>query len=198
MAYADGRPKAALQRFGGIGGANWRFATWACSSETMTTADRWASFLFLGTVVSGGCAYYSPQALVATNILATDKDAFSHSTIRVEGQVCGNRLLSIPFGPDPTMDSFMDALQAKATGAIGFEDIRIDRVFVNYLFIFSKDCVHGSALPLLPRTKEQPEQPPERRQRAAPRTHQEKPVSPEPPASDAGTKPDQSADPWAH
>ena len=94
---AAGRLKAALQLFGGDRGANWRFATWACSPETMTTADRWASFLFLAAVVSGGCAYYSPQSLVATNILATDRDAFSHSSIRVEGQVCGNRLLSIPF-----------------------------------------------------------------------------------------------------
>ena len=164
----------------------------------MTSDQRACVLVFLASLMSGGCAYYIPQSLVATNILATGNDTFSRSPIRVEAQVCGNRLLSIPFGPDPTVDALMDAFQAKASGAIGFEDIRIDRVFVNYLFIFWQDCVHGSAVPLLPVARERREQPQERRRRIAPPTDQNNAPSPEPPSSDAGAQPDQSADPWAH
>jgi hypothetical protein len=32
----------------------------------------------------------------------------------VEAQVCGSRFVGIPFGPDPTMDAFVEALEGKA------------------------------------------------------------------------------------
>src|SRR6185312_2375821 len=71
-----------------------------------------------------GCVFSQPQSLVATNIRPTSDPLTAGR--RVEAEVCGNRLLGISFGPEPRMTTVMDALQAEAPGAIGFEDIRID------------------------------------------------------------------------
>jgi hypothetical protein len=94
------------------------------------------------------CTYYFPHSLVASNIRTT-ADPLTAGGKRLEAEVCGNRLIGIPFGPDPKMAAVMDALQVQATNAIGFEDIRIDVSFVNYLFpIFFQNCVYASAYPL--------------------------------------------------
>src|SRR5450631_2348305 len=82
------RPVRVPRTPAGLGGGEWRFGTRACSPETMTTDRRACVLVFLASL-SGGCAYYSPQSLVATNILATGNDTFSRSSIRVEAQVCG-------------------------------------------------------------------------------------------------------------
>jgi hypothetical protein len=48
----------------------------------------------------------------------------------------------------------MEAFQADAPSAVGFEDIHIDEVRIFYfLTIFWQDCIHGSASPLFPVTK---------------------------------------------
>ena len=154
-------------------------------------------------VLGCGCAYYFPQNLVATNIRAADNETLVHGGTRLEAEVCGNRLFSIPFGPDPTMDAFIRSLEDQAAGAVGFEDIRIDRVFVNYLFVFWQDCVHGSAMPLFPPVKTRA---PKRTPRAAPPVEtpppppaetEPAPAPAEPPASDATPSPAQQADPFA-
>ena len=96
-----------------------------------------------------GCTYYFPHSLVATNIRTTDKDALTSGSKRVEAEVCGNRVLWIPVGPDPRMTAVMAALQEQVTSAIGFEDIRIDISFVNYVYpLFWQQCVQRSAFPL--------------------------------------------------
>ena len=104
--------------------------------------------LCLSVATSSACTYYFPHSLVASNIRTTP-DPLTAGGKRVEAEVCGNRILTIPFGPDPRMSAVMDALQAQVTNAIGFEDIRIDVSFVNYLFpIFYQNCVQASAYPL--------------------------------------------------
>ena len=113
--------------------------------------------LFLAVFALGGCAYYAPHSLVATNIRTTDKDALTSGSKRVEATVCGDRILTIPVGPDPRITTLMAALQEQVTNAVGFEDIEIDVSRVNYFFpIFFQDCVHGSAFPLFPVTKARP------------------------------------------
>ena len=104
--------------------------------------------LCLSVATSSGCTYYFPHSLVASNIRTTP-DPLTAGGKRVEAEICGNRLFTIPFGPDPRMSAVMDALQAQVTNAIGFEDIRIDVSLVNYLFpIFYQNCVYASAYPL--------------------------------------------------
>jgi hypothetical protein len=104
-----------------------------------------------------GCAYYAPHSLVTTNIRTTDKDALTSGSKRVEASICGDRVLSIPFGPDPRITTLMAALQEQVTNAVGFEDIEIDISRVNYFFpIYWQDCVHGSAFPLFPVPKAHP------------------------------------------
>jgi hypothetical protein len=98
-----------------------------------------------------GCAYYEPHSLVPTNIRTTDKDALTSGSKRVEATICGGRVLSIPFGPDPRITALMYALQEQVTNAVGFEDIEIDTSRVNYFFwLYYEDCIHGSAFPLFP------------------------------------------------
>jgi hypothetical protein len=110
--------------------------------------------LALLAATSASCAFYFPHSVVATNIRTTDRDALMSGSKRVEADVCGNRLLWIPFGPDPRTTTVMAALQDQVTNAVGFEDIRIDVSFVNYIYpLFWQDCVHASAFPLIPVTK---------------------------------------------
>jgi hypothetical protein len=115
----------------------------------------------LGIVLAGlapaGCAYYFPHSLVATNIRTTDKDALTSGSKRVEATICGERVLWIPFGPDPRITNLMAALSEQVTNAVGFEDIEIDVSYVNYFFpLYWRDCVHGSASPLFPVLKARP------------------------------------------
>jgi hypothetical protein len=105
-----------------------------------------------------GCAFYAPLNLVGSNLRPSSEPLISGSR-RVEAQICGNRLLGIPFGPDPRIASMMEAFQADAPSAVGFEDIQIDVVRVIYPF-FWQDCVHGSATPLFPVTKRPTKVPP--------------------------------------
>jgi hypothetical protein len=114
-----------------------------------------------GLVLAGcalaGCAYYEPHSLVATNIRTTDRDALTSGSKRIEATVCGGRVLSIPFGPDPRITALMNALQDQVTNAVGFEDIEIDTSRVNYFFwLYYEDCIHGSAFPLFPVMKASP------------------------------------------
>jgi hypothetical protein len=109
----------------------------------------------VAAVGMSGCAYYHPHTLLATNVVSTaDKEAFVSASTRVEAEVCGNRFLWIPFGPDPRMTTVMAALQDQVRNAVGFEDIRIDVSLVNYVFpLFWQECVQGSAVPLFPANK---------------------------------------------
>jgi hypothetical protein len=146
------------------------------------------------TTIGSGCAYYTAHALVPTNIRAADAEALTAGPTRVEAQVCGNRLLSIPFGPDPTMDALVRALEEQTDGSAGLEDIRIDHVSINYLFVFSKDCVHGTARPLLATAKDQA---PKRRGRVGPPTGGAEPVAPERPRPGSSV-PSPADDPFAN
>jgi hypothetical protein len=110
--------------------------------------------LVLLTATSASCTYYFPHSIVATNIRTNDGDPLASGSKRVEAEVCGNRVLWIPFGPEPRTTTVMTALQDQVTNAVGFEDLRIDVSFVNYFFpIFWQNCVQASALPLFPVTK---------------------------------------------
>jgi hypothetical protein len=154
----------------------------------------------IAALAGSGCAYYFPHTLVATNIRSTSEtETFVRGSARVETQVCGNRLFGIPFGPDPTMDAFIGGLEQQAAGAVGFEDIRVDRVFVNYLFVFWQDCVSGSAVPLLPpvrpRAAKRPPRPAPPVENAAPPP--EEPAPAETPPAELSPKPAQPADPFA-
>jgi hypothetical protein len=121
-----------------------------------------------------GCAYYTPHSVVPSNIVRTaDKDTLVSGQSRVEAELCGNRLLSIPFGPEPRISALMEALGDQARNASGFEDIRIDQSFVNYIYpLFWQECVHGSAVPLFAANR----RPPKPAQKGAP------PPSPSPAA----------------
>jgi len=136
------------------------------------------------------CTYYFPHSLVATNIRTTDRDALMSGSKRVEAEVCGNRVLWIPFGPEPRMTAVMAALQDQVTNAVGFEDIRIDFSFVNYVYpLFWQQCVQASAFPLLPVTK--------RPSKPAPKgTAPAEPAEPPPPASSSPVE-GASTDPFA-
>jgi len=126
-------------------------------SMTRRSGELSVGALVLGTLAVAGCAYYAPHSLVATNIRTTDKDALTSGSKRVEATVCGDRILTIPVGPDPRITTLMAALQEQVTNAVGFEDIEIDVSRVNYFFpLFFQDCVHGSAFPLFPVTKARP------------------------------------------
>src|SRR3954465_8410584 len=106
--------------------------------------------LCLSVAMSSGCTYYSAHSLVARNIRQTP-ERLTAGGRRVEAEICGNRLLGIPFGPDPRMSAVMDALEAPGAAAIGFEDIRIDVSIVNYFApIFYQSCIQASAYPLFP------------------------------------------------
>ncbi len=116
-------------------------------------APRFLTLLGLGLSIatSSGCTYYFPHSLVASNIRTTP-DPLTTGGKRVEAEVCGNRLFTIPFGPDPRMSAVMDALQAQVTNAIGFEDIRIDVSVVNYfLWISLPELYPGLGVPSLRR-----------------------------------------------
>ena len=141
--------------------------------------------LCLSVATSSGCTYYFPHSLVASNIRTTP-DPLTAGGKRVEAEICGNRLFTIPFGPDPRMSAVMDALQAQVTNAIGFEDIRIDVSIVNYLFpIFYQNCVYASAYPLFAVRA----RPPRAEQRRAPPAEAPTP-SEEQPASAPAASPD--------
>lgn len=106
-----------------------------------------------------GCAYHRPHSVVATNIRPT-ADPMTGGSRRVEAEVCGNRLLAIPFGPEPRASVLMTDLQRQVPSAVGFEDIHIDVAFINYLYpLFWQDCVYGSATPLVAVTKPRPRPP---------------------------------------
>lgn len=142
--------------------------------------------LCLAAAGLASCTYYFPHSLVATNIRTTDKDALTSGSKRVEAEVCGNRVLWIPFGPEPRMTAVMAALQEQVTNAIGFEDIRIDVSFVNYVYpLFWQQCVQGLAFPLFAVTGKRPS-------KAAPTAA---PSSATPPADAA--PPGTTADPFA-
>jgi hypothetical protein len=146
--------------------------------------------LSLGT--SSGCTYYFPHSLVASNIRTTP-DRLTAGGRRVEAEICGNRLFTIPFGPEPRMSVVMDALQEQVTNAIGFEDIRIDVSFVNYLFpIFYQNCVQASAYPLFPVAVRAPKA---AHKSASPAGAQPEPPTDEP--SDTAPAPAASPDPFA-
>ena len=122
----------------------------------LVKSDRHAPLALLCSAAVGlsGCAYYHPHSVVATNIRTTDRDALTPGPARVEADVCGNRILWIPFGPDPRTTTIMAALQDRVTNAIGFEDIRLDVSLVNYVYpLFWQECVHGSAVPLFSAAK---------------------------------------------
>jgi hypothetical protein len=137
-----------------------------------------------------GCVFSQPQSLVATNIRPTS-DPLTAGRL-VEAEVCGNRLLGISFGPEPRMTTVMDALQAEAPGAIGFEDIRIDTSWINYLFpLFWQECVRASAYPLLAVTRPHAKPAP----RSAPPAPPAEAPEPAAPASDADSA--KAADPFA-
>jgi hypothetical protein len=94
-----------------------------------------------------GCVYSQPQSLVASNIRPTTEPLTVGK--RVGAEVCGSRVLWIPFEPQPRMTTVMDALQAKAPTAIGFENIQVDTSWINYLFpLFWQQCVRASGNPL--------------------------------------------------
>jgi hypothetical protein len=95
------------------------------------------------------------------------------------------------------MDALVRALEEQTAGAVGLEDIRIDRVFINYLFIFWQDCVHGTATPLLSQTKPQATQLPRRRQRSAPPGEEPHPPAPDAPAPASSVPSSIPADPFA-
>jgi hypothetical protein len=137
----------------------------------------------LAAVGLSGCAYYHPHTLLATNVVSTaDKEAFVSASTRVEAEVCGNRFLWIPFGPDPRMTTVMAALQDQVKNAAGFEDIRIDVSVVNYVFpLFWQECVQGSAVPLFPANK--------RATKSAPKA----PSAPGPPPAPADSGPGEGA-----
>jgi hypothetical protein len=147
----------------------------------------------LALAIVGGCAYYEPHSLVATNMRTDYPEPLVRGPTRVEAQVCGSRFVGIPFGPDPTMDAFVEALEGKAKNTVGFEDIRIDHLLISYLFIFSKDCVHGSALPLF---SEGNGRGTKRRHSLAPVPETAEPSPEAPPTPNSGT-PEQPADPFA-
>src|SRR3954463_3147803 len=148
--------------------------------------------LCLSLATSSGCTYYFPHSLVASNIRTTPEPLTAGGK-RVEAEVCGNRLFTIPFGPDPRMSVVMDALQEQVTNAIGFEDIRIDVSLVNYLFpIFYQNCVYASAYPLFPIAA----RPPKAAHKSAPPAD----ARPQPPGeepSNAPPAPAASPDPFA-
>jgi hypothetical protein len=147
-----------------------------------TTRSSIAVALCLGATTAAGCAYYAPHSLVATNIRTTDRDALVSGSRRVEAEVCGNRLLAIPFGPDPRITTVTEALQQQVTNAVGFEDIQIDVSRVIYFpGIFWQDCVQASAFPLIPVTKPRAAQPQQPQPKAEPAAAQ--PATPAP-ASD--------------
>ena len=160
------------------------------SSEFVKTAhQRTLALVCVAAAGLSGCTYYFPHSLVATNIRTTDKDALTSGPTRVEAEVCGNRVLWIPFGPEPRMTAIMAALQDQVTNAIGFEDIRIDVSFVNYVYpLFWQQCVQASAFPLLAVTK--------RPSKPAQKTPSSAPSEPPPPA-DSGPVEGASADPFA-
>ena len=137
----------------------------------------------LGLAAAGlaGCAYYVPHSVVPTNIVrTTDKDTLVSGSSRVAAELCGNRLLWIPFGPEPRISALMEALGNQVRNASGFEDIRIDQSYVNYIYpLFWQECVHGSAVPLFAVTvTKRPAKP---AQKAAP-----SPSPAEPPSTGAG------------
>jgi len=142
---------------------------------------------------SASCAYYFPHSVVATNIRTTDRDTLVSGSKRVEAEVCGNRVLWIPFGPDPRTTTVMAALQDQVTNAVGFEDIRIDVSVVNYVYpIFWQECVQASAFPLIPVTNGHAGK---NAGKAAPA------AEPAAPANEAGPAPNgetQPADPFAN
>ena len=148
--------------------------------------------LCVSLATSSGCTYYFPQSLVASNIRTTPEPLTAGGR-RVEAEICGNRLLTIPFGPDPRMSAVMDALQSQVTNAIGFEDIRIDVSIVNYfLWLFYQNCIHASAYPLFPVAV----RPPKAAHKSAPPAG----ARPEPPADEqpeTAPAPAGSPDPFA-
>jgi len=150
------------------------------------------------------CAYYFPHSVVATNIRTTDRDAMTSGSKRVEAEVCGNRLFTIPFGPDPRTTTVMAALQEQVPNAAGFEDIEIDVSYVNYFApIFWQNCVQASAFPLFPVTKPHA---PKNAGEAAPAAEPAPPArppaaEPAPPAGEPGSAPGAKApfaDPFAN
>jgi hypothetical protein len=151
-----------------------------------------AAGLVLVAATSTSCAFYFPHSIVATNIRTTDRDALMSGSKRVEAEVCGNRVLWIPFGPEPRTTTVMAALQDQVTNAVGFEDIRIDVSYVNYFFpIFWQDCVQASAFPLIPVTKS----------RASKNAGKAAPATEPAPANEPGPAPNgetQPADPFAN
>jgi hypothetical protein len=158
----------------------------------MKTYCRFRFATLAAAIAISGCAYYKPLNLVATNIRTTDRDLLTSGSKRVEADVCGNRLLGIPFGPDPRISTMMEALQAQVTNAVGFEDVRIDQsVVIYFLPIFWQDCVHGSAFPLFPVTKARA---PKQKAPAAP-APETQPPQPEP--TEGAAAPAKSQDPFA-
>jgi hypothetical protein len=146
------------------------------------------ALLCLAAVGLASCTFYFPHSLVATNIRTTDKDALTSGSKRVEAEVCGHRVLWIPFGPEPRMTAVMAALQEQVTNAIGFEDIRVDVSFVNYVYpLFWQQCVQASAFPLFAVTGKRPAKP-----------AQKTPAPEEAPAPEgAAPDPGKTADPFA-
>lgn len=159
-----------------------------------------SSTLVLAVALSttgSGCAYYTAHELVPTNIRTTEAEALTAGPTRVEAQVCGNRLFSIPFGPDPTMDALIRALEDQTANTVALEDICIDHVFINYLFIFWQDCVHGTATPLLAAAK--PRMPKHQaREAPPPAPPSEQPTTTETPPAASSPPPEPFADPFAH
>ena len=147
------------------------------------------------STTGSGCAYYTAHELVPTNVRTTEAEALTAGPTRVEAQVCGNRLFSIPFGPDPTMDALIRALEEQTANTVALEDICIDHVFINYLFIFWQDCVHGTATPLL--TAAKPKMPKHQTREAPPATTPEQPTPETSPAA-SSPAPEPYADPFAH
>jgi len=144
---------------------------------------------------ASGCAYYTAHELVPTNIRTTEAEALTAGPTRVEARVCGDRLLSIPFGPDPTMDALIRALEEQTPNTVALEDICIDHVFINYVFIFWQDCVHGTATPLLAAAKPRI---PKHQTREAPTAPNQEQPTPETPPAESSPPPDPFADPFAH
>jgi hypothetical protein len=149
--------------------------------------------LALLAAASTSCAYYFPHSVVATNIRTTDRDSLVSGSKRVEAEVCGNRVLWIPFGPDPRTTTVMAALQDQVTNAVGFEDIRMDVSVVNYVYpIFWQECVQASAFPLIPVTKAHAGK---NAGKAAPSAEPAAPANESAPAPNGETQP---ADPFAN